>query len=119
MEQMNLLEEGVAKTIRRSLDPTVKPCPISYVPALVRLQSSVEDGKTDWITGACPAYRGFYEVVVLREDWECQYWIVPYCWWDPDTGLWWNSRGEVEPGVVRYRGVVESVGRKRRVLLAA
>lgn len=119
MEQMNLLEEGVAKTIRRSLDPTAKPCPISYVPALVRLQSSVEDGKTGWVASARPAYRGFYEVMVHRPTWPYPNWTIPYCWWDSDTGLWWNSRGEVVEGVIRFRGVVESVGRKRRVLLAA
>lgn len=116
MEQLQLEGMGAPKTVRTRISPDI-PCPIQSVPFLVRLQSTSEDGKSDWVNNATPERTGFYEVMVQRVGWACELWTVPYCWWDARTLLWWNAQGEVEPNVIRYRGVVEEVGRQRRRLL--
>lgn len=93
--------------------------PIKVVPALILDGRLMESLKSDWFAGweQVPSVSGFYEVRPLFHE-DAGFALIQKSWWDaPAQAFYAFSGGTFETSTLAWRGVVESVGRRRRTLL--
>lgn len=93
--------------------------PIRIVPALILDGRMPEGFKSDWIMGAeeLPPVSGFYEVRPVDHA-DAGFALIQKSWWDAPTQAFYAfSGGTFAAHALAWRGVVESVGRRRRRLL--
>lgn len=96
-----------------------KADPIKIVPALILDGRLMDSLKTDWILGEVqvPRVSGFYEVRPVDHD-DAGFALIQKSWWDAPTQAFYAFSGGTFPArALAWRGVVESVGRRRRTLL--
>lgn len=93
--------------------------PIQIVPALILDGRMPEGLLSGWILGAeeRPQVSGFYEVRPVNHD-DAGFALIQKSWWDAPTQAFYAfSGGTFDIPSLAWRGVVESVGRRRRRLL--